>query len=78
MTQFQTFSYTFSNSGRYNYYDDTRPAIRGSIVVVPTVSSGTVAPPKGATISDFGPTLQWTNPSGTQQVQASATTTFTT
>ena len=69
MTQFQTFSYTFSNSGRYNYYDDTRPAIRGSIVVVPTVSSGTVAPPKGATISDFGPTLQWTNPSGTQQVQ---------
>lgn len=69
LTQFQSFRYTFFNSGSYNYYDDTRPAIRGRINVVPAPTYGIVSPTDKTTLTTFGPNLQWTNPPEARQVQ---------
>lgn len=68
LTQFQTFTLTFSNSGTFRYHCSLHLVMRGT-VTVKSVPVPIISQPNGATLENFGPNLQWTNPPGATQVQ---------
>jgi len=68
LKQFQTFTITITNPGTYRYHCTLHTFMRGT-VTVKSIPAPSISQPNGGTLENFGPNLQWTNPSGAAQVQ---------